>query len=189
VVDDVDRGGPEAAAMLSVVAARCAASGTAVIATSATPLGLPGELRLAGLGQADLAEAVLAGAGSEPGTDAVREAGAGRALWVASRGLPGVALSLARELAGLRANQDPVVRLALRAAPATAFPDVDVNLVRLLEPAAERARVNATRTLRATIERIAPAAPLAAAHLRGSVRTGTACRYQPAPGGPSRWHV
>ena len=61
VVDDVDRGGPEAAAMLSVVAARCAASGTAVIATSATPLGLPAELRLAGLSQADLAEAVLAG--------------------------------------------------------------------------------------------------------------------------------
>jgi hypothetical protein len=54
---------------------------------------------------------------------------------------------------------------------------------------AERARVNVTRTLRATIERIAPAAPLAAAHLRGSIRTGAACRYQPAPGGPDRWHV
>jgi hypothetical protein len=39
VVDDLDRGGLEAAAMLSVVAARCAASCTAVIATSATPLG------------------------------------------------------------------------------------------------------------------------------------------------------
>jgi hypothetical protein len=49
VVDDVDRGGAEAAAMLSVVAARCAASGTAVIATSAAPLGLPAELRLAAL--------------------------------------------------------------------------------------------------------------------------------------------
>jgi hypothetical protein len=54
---------------------------------------------------------------------------------------------------------------------------------------AERARVNVTRTLRATIERIAPAAPLAAAHLRSSIRTGAACRYQPAPGGPARWHV
>ena len=138
VVDDVDRGGPDAAAMLSVVAARCAASATAVIATSATPLGLPGELRLAGLSQADLAEAVLAGAGSEPGPDGVREAGAGRALWVASRGLPGVALSLARELTGLPANEDPVVHLALRAAAATAFLDVDVNLVRLLELAADR---------------------------------------------------
>src|SRR6185437_9704486 len=54
---------------------------------------------------------------------------------------------------------------------------------------AERARVNVTRTLRAAIERIAPAAPGAAAHLRASVRTGAACRYEPAPGGPSRWHV
>src|SRR5690242_2757643 len=51
VVDDMDRGGLEAAAMLSVVAARCAASGTAVIATSATPLGLPAELPLTGLSQ------------------------------------------------------------------------------------------------------------------------------------------
>jgi tetratricopeptide (TPR) repeat protein len=60
---------------------------------------------------------------------------------------------------------------------------------RLASPEAERARVNVTRTLRATIERIAPAAPLAAAHLRSSIRTGAACRYQPAPGGPAGWHV
>ena len=64
---------------------------------------------------------------------------------MASRGLPGVALSLARELADLSGNQDPVVHLALRAAPATAFLDVDANLVRLLELAAERAGDNATR--------------------------------------------
>jgi len=145
VVDDLDRGGLEAAAMLSVVAARCAPSCTAVIATSATPLGLPGELRLAGLSQADLTEAVLVGTTGEPGAEAVGEAGAGRALWVASRGLPGVALSLARELAGLAATQDAVVHLALRAAPAAAFLDVDSNLVRLLELAAERAGDDATR--------------------------------------------
>jgi hypothetical protein len=60
---------------------------------------------------------------------------------------------------------------------------------RLVAPEAERARVNVTRTLRATIERIAPAAPRAAAHLRASIRTGGACRYEPAPGGPARWHV
>jgi tetratricopeptide (TPR) repeat protein len=134
VVDDVDRGGAEAAVMLSVVAARCAVSCTAVIATSATPLGLPTELRLAGLSQADLAEAV-----GEPDPES------SHALWVASRGLPGVALSLARELAGLAATQDAVVHLALRAAPATAFLDVDANLVRLLELAAERAGDDATR--------------------------------------------
>ena len=60
---------------------------------------------------------------------------------------------------------------------------------RLVAPEAERARVNVTRTLRASIERIAPAAPHAAAHLRASIRTGRACRYEPAPGGPARWHV
>jgi hypothetical protein len=60
---------------------------------------------------------------------------------------------------------------------------------RLASLEAERARVNVTRTLRAVIERIAPAAPGAAAHLRASVRTGASCRYEPAPGGPSRWHV
>jgi hypothetical protein len=60
---------------------------------------------------------------------------------------------------------------------------------RMVAPEAERARVNVTRTLRATIERMAVVAPRAAAHLRASVRTGAACRYEPASGGPSRWHV
>jgi hypothetical protein len=54
---------------------------------------------------------------------------------------------------------------------------------------AERARVNVTRTLRAAIDRIAAEAPQAAAHLDASLRTGRFCRYQPAPGGPARWHV
>jgi tetratricopeptide (TPR) repeat protein len=54
---------------------------------------------------------------------------------------------------------------------------------------AERARVNVTRTLRAAIARIARAAPIAGAHLDSSVRTGSMCRYQPAPGGPDGWHT
>lgn len=53
----------------------------------------------------------------------------------------------------------------------------------------ERARVNVTRTLRATLDRIADAAPRAGAYLAASIRTGRTCRYQPGPGGPSRWHV
>jgi len=60
---------------------------------------------------------------------------------------------------------------------------------RQVAPEAERARVNVTRTLRAAIGRIAAAAPNAAAHLQASVRTGGYCRYDPAPGGPDRWHV
>ena len=55
--------------------------------------------------------------------------------------------------------------------------------------ASERARVNVTRTLRATIARIAVAAPRAAAHLEQSIRTGRACRYEPAAGGPDRWRT
>lgn len=218
------------------------------------------------------------------------------------RGLPGVALPLAHELASLPEDVDPVVHLALRATSTARFLDVDANLVRLLEvwvldaggeharlrdsrglhylralltapgkdiraldlvaggaglpgsgvgpaldatardayrarvadlterldaadragdrlaaeraeaerqalltelrraaglggrdrvvaPEAERARVNVTRTLRATIERVAAAAPRAASHLRASIRTGGACRYDPAPGGPSRWQL
>jgi hypothetical protein len=56
-------------------------------------------------------------------------------------------------------------------------------------PEAERARVNVTRTLRAAIDRIGAAAPIAAAHLSASVRTGTNCCYAPALGGPDRWLV
>lgn len=54
---------------------------------------------------------------------------------------------------------------------------------------AERARVNATRALRAAVGRVEAAAPLAGAHLRASLRTGRFMRYQPAPDGPARWNV
>jgi hypothetical protein len=52
---------------------------------------------------------------------------------------------------------------------------------------AERARVNVTRTIRAAIDRITLAAPVAGTHLQSSIHTGTRCRYQPAPGGPPDW--
>jgi hypothetical protein len=61
--------------------------------------------------------------------------------------------------------------------------------IRFVSPEAERARVNATRTLRSALDRISRAAPKAGAHLAASVRTGHACRYQPAPGGPSGWDL
>ena len=53
----------------------------------------------------------------------------------------------------------------------------------------ERARVNVTRTIRAALGQISAVAPKAGAHLAASIRTGRACRYEPAPGGPARWHV
>jgi tetratricopeptide (TPR) repeat protein len=53
----------------------------------------------------------------------------------------------------------------------------------------ERARVNATRALWATVSQVESAAPLAGAHLRASLRSGRYLRYQPAPGGPARWRL
>ncbi|MDR2985690.1 MAG: hypothetical protein LBV34_12705, partial [Nocardiopsaceae bacterium] len=58
-----------------------------------------------------------------------------------------------------------------------------------MSPEAERARVNVTRTLRATLARISEMAPVAGAHLHASIRTGGACRYEPAAGGPPGWDV
>jgi hypothetical protein len=60
---------------------------------------------------------------------------------------------------------------------------------RVTSPEAERARVNVTRTLRATLDQIAGRAPKAGIHLQASIRTGRMCRYQPAAGGPARWSV
>ena len=60
---------------------------------------------------------------------------------------------------------------------------------RVTSPEAERARVNVTRTLRATLDQIAQRAPKVGAHLQASIRTGRTCRYQPVAGGPARWTV
>lgn len=54
---------------------------------------------------------------------------------------------------------------------------------------AERARVNVTRNLKRAVDQIERAAPLIGAHLMASIRTGLHCRYDPAPGGPSRWEL
>jgi tetratricopeptide (TPR) repeat protein len=139
VIDDIDRGGPDAIGMLSVVAARAAAAPVALVVTAAEPLGLKQELRLAGLSEQELC-AALGGLDAE----------AGHAVWLASRGLPGVALRLASELAGPGddgdpADGDPVVRLALRTTSAAQFLEVDANLVRLLEAAVGRTRDDVTR--------------------------------------------
>ncbi len=52
---------------------------------------------------------------------------------------------------------------------------------------AERARLNVTRSIRRAIDRIGEVAPQAGLHLAASIRTGTGCRYDPAPGGPAGW--
>ena len=61
------------------------------------------------------------------------------ALWLASRGLPGVARSLAADLAANGGEIDPLVYLALRAPSRAEFLEVDTGLARLLETAIPRA--------------------------------------------------
>jgi hypothetical protein len=156
-----------------VLAARVGGSSTAVIVTASVPLGTGQDVRLGPLGEQDLGAVV---GESRPEVC--------RALWLAPGGLPGPAVSLAGRLGGLDPGADPVVRLAqLRSATGRA------GRSRGISPEAERARVNVTRTLRATLARITEMAPAAGAHLQASIRTGGACRYQPAAGGPAGWDL
>jgi hypothetical protein len=134
VVDDLDHGGPDAVEFLAVLAARLTAGSAAVVVTASAPLGLGREVHLAGLTEQELAAVV----GSVP-ADAVH------ALWVASRGLPGVAQVLAATLADLGPDGDPLTHLALHAPSTAEFLDLDVDLIRLLEVAADRAGDDGTR--------------------------------------------
>jgi tetratricopeptide (TPR) repeat protein len=134
VVDDIDRGEPEAVEVLAMVAGRLLAASTAVVTTARLPLGLEREIRLGALTESELAPLL----GSLPGS--VRHA-----VWLASRGLPGVARSMAADVAGLGAGADAIVYLALHAPSGAEFLDVDVELVRLLETAVSRTLDDATR--------------------------------------------
>ena len=55
--------------------------------------------------------------------------------------------------------------------------------------AGERARINVTRAIKAAVRRIAEHEPELGHLLRGTVRTGTACTYEPDPGVPLEWDV
>jgi hypothetical protein len=131
LVDDVDRGGAEARAMLSILASGAGSVSLAVIATSCTPLGIGEELRLAPLAEEELA-AALGVVGKE----------SGHALWVASGGWPGPARQLATSLGG---REDAMVHLSLNAPSRSWFLGVDANLVRLIELAVEVAPDEGTR--------------------------------------------
>ena len=134
VIDDIDHGGDEAQQVLQMVAARVAAAGTAVVVTSVLPLGVGPELRLGGLTEDELAE-VLPGLAPQ----------ARHAVWLASGGLPGAALSLAADLAASTDQATPLARLALTAPSQAEFLDVDTGLVRLLELALPQAPDDSTK--------------------------------------------
>ena len=134
ILDDVDVGGAGCIEFLAALAAGASGSATLVVATSKRPLSIGHELRLGPLDETSIGE--LTG----PRAPEVRHA-----LWVASRGRPGVARSLARELDEDRTGTDPMVALALRASSETSFLEVDVALVRLLERALASAADAAAR--------------------------------------------
>jgi hypothetical protein len=136
VIDDIDHGGAAARQVLQMVAARAAVTSTAVVVTSVLPLGVGAELRLSGLSEHELATVL---------PDLAPQARHG--VWLASGGLPGVARSLAADLAASTGTgkASPLVRLALMAPSQAEFLDVDTGLVRLLELALPLAEDDSTK--------------------------------------------
>ncbi|MGW7221526.1 AAA family ATPase [Streptomyces sp. NPDC054826] len=142
--DDADL--PWDVRLFSRLAGHLAAGATAVLATTRQPTGLPNELRLGGLDEAELSQLV----GDLP-ADALR------AVRLASAGMPGAALAAAHQLAAAGSGsgsgsgsgeEDPVAYLALTTPSRASFLDPDTRLIRLLEaagtrplPARTRARV------------------------------------------------
>jgi len=55
--------------------------------------------------------------------------------------------------------------------------------------AEERARINVTRAIKASLKRIAEHEPELGHLLQRSIRTGNACRYEPEPGVPLVWDI
>jgi len=164
VVDHVDRGGGQAIEMLSALAGRAVTGPTAVLVTSAVPLGVGQELWLRALTPAEI------GAVTGERRPQVRQA-----LWAASRGRPGPARSLSAALAGMPPDGDPVVQLALLAESAEGFLDIDVGLVRLLETALPRATSQDARArLLARLARALLGDAVAADRRRGLVQDALA---------------
>lgn len=101
---------------------------------------------------------------------------------------------LADELDAAERRGDAPASMALEAERAAIVAELKraVGLggrVRRDPDAAERARINVTRSIRRAIDRIGQLAPQAGLHLAASIRTGTVCRYEPAPGGPAEWKL
>jgi tetratricopeptide (TPR) repeat protein len=98
------------------------------------------------------------------------------------------ALDLREELAEAQSYNDPerISRtrheLELLAADMSRADDMS-------SAAGERARINVTRAIKAAVRRIAEHEPELGHLLRGTVRTGTACAYEPDPGAPLVWDV
>jgi hypothetical protein len=60
---------------------------------------------------------------------------------------------------------------------------------RLVGSTSERARTSVTRSIRYSLDRLAPHHAALATHLQQRVRTGTYCVYQPDPIAPLSWQI
>lgn len=128
IIDGVDRAGAQGAEFLRLLVPRLSLGATALLATAAQPLGLPPEVRLGGLAEPELAELL-----PDLPAESVH------AVWLATGGLPGPALTYAGELAGREAAGDALVHLALTVPSQAGFLDLDIGLIRLLVTVAEQA--------------------------------------------------
>ena len=101
---------------------------------------------------------------------------------------------LAEDLEEARRNNDPE-RAARAEAEIDALTDQLAAAVgvggrdRRAASQSERARVAATRNLRAVIQRAADVHPSLGRHLEMTIRTGTYCSYQPDPRVPIDWTI
>jgi hypothetical protein len=134
------------------------------------------------------------------------------ATLLASPGTPVASLALAGEPAGamgaagsLRSAREGAAELQEELAEAQAFNDPEriasaraqieslaAKLTATVEARGaveERARINVTRAIKATLKRIAEHEPELGHLLQRTIRTGNACRYDPDPGLPLDWDV
>ncbi|HUQ57775.1 hypothetical protein [Lentzea sp.] len=133
IVEDLELARQDTAEVARRLASQ-AQAGVAVLVTASDPVGVPPEIRLGGLAEHELGALVP-----------TLPENAVHALWLASGGLPGRVLELARHLAGLGADADPVAHLALTARSRAGFLEADLGLIRLLEAAAAKPAVPTVR--------------------------------------------
>lgn len=106
-----------------------------------------------------------------------------------------------RRIEGLRAEVDEGLAMGLLEAAEAKQTEIDVLVAQLAQAfgmggrdrraasAAERARLNVTRALRAAIAKLDEALPGAGPVLQRRIRTGLYCAYEPGPGDDVAWVV
>ncbi len=101
-----------------------------------------------------------------------------------------LAAELQEEIAEAREFNDPErVAQATAALEALASRLADSEPDPAPGPAAERARLNVTRAIRAALKRIAEHEPELGHMLQNAIRTGSCCAYEPDPGVTLEWEV